>query len=105
VASAGTPGALAGLVFVGLSITLGRILQLPGIPGRAGETILLLAAALVGTLLARVALCALSDGHAGAAAGRPVITALPRRRCGSRSRWCWVVALLNARVLLVEILR
>jgi hypothetical protein len=54
VATSGTAGALAGLVFVALSINLGRILQLPGIPGRAAETILLLAAALIGALLALV---------------------------------------------------
>jgi modulator of FtsH protease len=54
VATSGTAGALAGLVFVALSINLGRILQLPGIPGRAAETIVLLAAALIGALLALV---------------------------------------------------
>jgi modulator of FtsH protease len=54
VATSGTAGALAGLVFVALSINLSRILQLPGIPGRAAETIVLLAAALIGALLALV---------------------------------------------------
>ena len=54
VATSGTAGALAGLVFVALSINLGRILQLPGLPGRAAETIVLLAAALMGALLALV---------------------------------------------------
>jgi modulator of FtsH protease len=37
-----------------LSINLGRILQLPGISGRAAETIILLAAALIGALLALI---------------------------------------------------
>jgi hypothetical protein len=54
VATSGTAGALAGLVFVALSINLARILQLPGISGRAAETILLLAAALIGALLALI---------------------------------------------------
>jgi modulator of FtsH protease len=54
VATSGTAGALAGLVFVALSINLSRILQLPGISGRAAETIVLLAATLIGALLALV---------------------------------------------------
>jgi hypothetical protein len=46
VASAGATGALSGLVFVALSINLARILELPGVVWRGGETILLLAAGL-----------------------------------------------------------
>jgi hypothetical protein len=54
VAAAGAASALAGLVFVALSINLTRILELPGVSGRAGETILLLATALVSALLALI---------------------------------------------------
>src|SRR5215213_10030817 len=46
VASAGASAALAGLVFIGISINLTRILALPGLPARAGQTIVLLATAL-----------------------------------------------------------
>lgn len=51
-AAAGALGALAGLVFVSLSINLKRIMQLPGISSRAGETIVLLAGSLAGSLVA-----------------------------------------------------
>ena len=54
VAVAGAAGALAGLVFVALSINLARILELPGVAGRAAETLLLLAGSLVAALLALV---------------------------------------------------
>jgi hypothetical protein len=54
VASAGATGALAGLVFVALSINLAKILMLPGVAERAGETIILLASGLVGSLAALI---------------------------------------------------
>jgi hypothetical protein len=54
VAAAGATGALVGLVFVGLSINLTRILALPGVTGRAAETVLLLGTALIGSLLALI---------------------------------------------------
>jgi hypothetical protein len=54
VASAGATAALAGLVFVSLSINLGKILALEGVTERAGETILLLASGLVGSLAALI---------------------------------------------------
>jgi len=48
VATAGAAAALAGLLFVAISINLDSILADPGLPGRAGETIVLL----LGSLLA-----------------------------------------------------
>jgi hypothetical protein len=54
VAAAGAAAALAGLVFVALSINLKEILSMPGVPGRAGETVILLAAALIAALVALI---------------------------------------------------
>jgi modulator of FtsH protease len=54
VAAAGATAALAGLVFVALSINLTRIIALPGVAGRAGESIIILAGALIGALLALI---------------------------------------------------
>jgi modulator of FtsH protease len=51
-AAAGCSGALSGLVFVALSINLARIIELPGVAARAGETILLLGSVLIGALIA-----------------------------------------------------
>ena len=51
VAVAGAASALAGLVFVSLSINLARIIELPGVSGRAAETIILLAGTLAGALV------------------------------------------------------
>src|SRR5215213_5799028 len=48
VASAGASAALAGLVFIGISINLTRILAFPGLPARAAPTIVLLAPGLAG---------------------------------------------------------
>ena len=47
VATAGASAALAGLVFVAVSINIQRILEFPGLPERALETILLLVAVLL----------------------------------------------------------
>jgi modulator of FtsH protease len=51
VASAGAAAALAGLVFVAVSINVERILQFHGLPERALQTILLLLAAVVVSIL------------------------------------------------------
>lgn len=45
-------GALAGLVFVTISINLAHIIKWPDVIGRAAETIILLAGAMAGTLVA-----------------------------------------------------
>jgi len=42
VAEVGAAAALAGLLFVAISINLARIVSFPGLPGRAGEAILIL---------------------------------------------------------------
>ncbi len=46
-AQVGASAALAGLVFLGISINLEDILKMPQLPGRAGEAIILLVAVLV----------------------------------------------------------
>jgi hypothetical protein len=51
VAVAGASAALTGLVFVAVSINLDRILAYPWLSGRVGETVLLLMAVLVESLL------------------------------------------------------
>lgn len=47
VALAGVAAVLAGLVFVALSVNLERILRVTGLPGRAGETVIVLIGAVV----------------------------------------------------------
>jgi len=53
-AIAGATGALVGLVFVALSINLARIIELPGVTGRAAEAIVLLAGTLTASLVALI---------------------------------------------------
>ena len=50
----GASAALAGLIFVGLSINISKILSYPRLPGRAIQSLVLLAAILVVSLLALV---------------------------------------------------
>jgi len=47
VAQVGAAAALAGLVFVGVSINLTKIMSYPSLPGLAGQTLILLAAVLI----------------------------------------------------------
>jgi modulator of FtsH protease len=54
VACAGASAALVGLVFVALSINLSRILAIPGLAARAGESVIPLGAVLIVSLLALV---------------------------------------------------
>ena len=54
IAAAGAAGALAGLVIVAVSINLVRILELPGVPERAAEVVILLSGTLAGTLVCLV---------------------------------------------------
>jgi len=51
VAAAGASAALAGLVFIGISINVSRIIALPGLPARAAQTIAVLGNALAITLV------------------------------------------------------
>lgn len=54
IATAGAAAALAGLLFVALSINLARIMSFPSLPGRAGETITILMEALLASAFALV---------------------------------------------------
>jgi hypothetical protein len=51
VAGAGASAALAGLVFVAVSINIDRILRLPGVPDRALATVLLLLGVVLASLI------------------------------------------------------
>jgi hypothetical protein len=53
-AISGASAAFAGLLFVGLSINLTRIIALPGISGRAGGTLILLGSVLIASVLGLV---------------------------------------------------
>jgi hypothetical protein len=63
VASAGASAALTGLLFVAVSVNLERILQFPGLPERALQTLLLLLSAVL------VSLICLIPGQSTAALG------------------------------------
>ena len=151
VAEAGASAALAGLLFVAISIYLARILQGVGLSGRAGEAVLLVAVLVVSTLVlvpdqsptvlgaellaaGLVAWSALVAIHVRAVRGQvgpssrvlagrivlaqtavlplPVAGVSLLLGAGGGLYWlvpgvvfCLVVAVLNAWVLLIEILR
>jgi len=148
-AEVGASAALAGLLFVAMSINLTKILEVQGLVGRAGEAIVLLVAVLIvstlvlvpdqprvalGTELLVTGLLAWSilavihvkavRGHIGpslvARIAMAQVAVLPflvagvslLLRAGGGLYWlvpgvvlCLVVAVLNAWVLLIEILR
>jgi modulator of FtsH protease len=54
IAEAGATAALAGLVIVAISINLSQVLALPQLPGRAGETLVVLVGVLIISTLALV---------------------------------------------------
>jgi len=69
VAEVGAAAALTGLLFVAVSINLAKILALEHLPGRAGETLLLLAGVLA------VATCGLVPGQSRLVFGCEVVAA------------------------------
>ncbi|MEX2105527.1 MAG: hypothetical protein WD810_01375 [Solirubrobacterales bacterium] len=94
VATAGASAALAGLVFVAVSINIERILKFEGLPERALETVLLL----LGVLLASVV--GLIPGQSDTALGLElvgvslvlalVISSFPTRQDGADEERAWL---------------
>jgi hypothetical protein len=81
-AQAGAAGVLTGLVFVGVSINLQKIVSNPssGLAGRAGEALILLVAVLLGSVLALV------PGQGLGVLGAEVLVV-------GLATWGWIVAI------------
>lgn len=67
VALAGAAAVLAGLVFVSVSINLDKVLEIHGLPGRAGESIVMFASVLI------LSICLLIPGQSRTALGVEVL--------------------------------
>jgi hypothetical protein len=96
VATAGASAALAGLVFVAVSINIDRILKLPGLPDRALQTVLLLVGVLVMSIIGLVpgqSRTALGAELLGASLAFTAIIAVlfVRSRPGAGSPVSWVI--------------
>jgi hypothetical protein len=63
VALAGAAAVLAGLIFVSVSINLEKVLEIHGLPGRAGESIVMFAGVLI------LSICLLMPGQSSTALG------------------------------------
>ena len=86
VASAGATAALAGLLFVAVSINVERILAFRGLPERALEALLVLVAALVASVFALAPGAGHDPGLAAAGDGRRGDRERDRPRAGQPSR-------------------
>jgi hypothetical protein len=81
VASAGASAALTGLLFVAVSVNIERILELPGLPERALQTLLLLLSGVV------VSLASLMPGQTATALGIELLVV----SLGFGAAICWLL--------------